>query len=213
MAFAVAPGAPVARAAETMLESRTQTALALTPDPKSGHTQFDRYCARCHGAAGRGDVNHRVPVLAGQRPAYLVRQLATLSDEERESVNMRHAMSTADLHEPQAWTDIAAYLGGARLPSHPQTGGGRHLALGEATYRILCASCHHDDAGGDDEGFVPSVRNQNYTYLLSQIGRISALHRHGVDENFAALLRSLKPDEAAGLADYLSRQHGPTPGR
>jgi len=211
LAIIVGPGAPAARATEDSVEPLTQTALALTADPVHGHAQFARYCARCHGASGRGDVNRRIPVLANQRFAYLVRQLASLSEEARDSANMHHALSATVAHDPQTWADVAAYLSTARAPSHTQAGDGRHVALGEATYRILCASCHHDDAWGDDDGFVPSLRNQNYAYLLSQMGRIPALHRRGIDENFAALIRSLKPDEAAGLADYLSRQRGPTP--
>jgi cytochrome c553 len=211
LAIGLAVGAPRATAADDRIDSLTQAALARTADPKHGQAQFGRHCARCHGAAGRGDASPRVPVLAGQRFPYLVRQLASLSDTRRESANMHRALSGAALHDPQAWADVAAYLEGAPVPAAPRTGDGTHVALGEATFRILCASCHHDDARGDDDGFVPSLRNQHYAYLLSQMHRIPQLHQRDVDENFAALLRSLKDDEAIGIADYLSRRHGSTP--
>ncbi len=202
-------GIPRASASEQAVDQLTQTALAAQADPKRGHAQFDRYCAGCHGSGGRADANQRIPVLAGQRFAYLVRQLASLAGEQRESVNMHRGLSAAELRVPQTWADLAAYLNAAPVPAQPQTGDGRDLGLGEATFHVECASCHYDDARGDDEGLVPSLRNQHYTYLLSQIRRLSQLHRHNVDENIARLLRSLKPDEASAVADYLSRLRGP----
>jgi cytochrome c553 len=208
IAAVTAPGVPVAGASEETVDQLTETALAAVPNPGRGHAQFDRHCARCHGAGGRGDTNHRVPVLASQRYAYLVRQLASLSGGQRESVNMHRALSAAELHDPQTWADVAAYLEAAPVPPHLQTGDGRDLGLGEATFHVECASCHYDDARGDHDGLVPSLRNQNYAYLLSQIRRLSELHRHNVDENIARLLRSLKPDEASAVADYLSRLRG-----
>jgi cytochrome c553 len=208
IAVAVTLGISCASASEEAVDQLTRTALAAKADPKRGHAQFDRYCAQCHGAGGRADANHRIPVLAGQRPAYLVRQLANLSGDQRESVNMHRALSAAELREPQTWADVAAYLNGVPVPAHPQTGDGRDLGLGEATFHVECASCHYDDSRGDDEGLVPSLRNQHYSYLLSQIRRLSQLHRHNVDENIARLLRSLKPDEASAVADYLSRLPG-----
>jgi cytochrome c553 len=205
IALAAVLGIPRARASEETVDRLTETALAAKADPKRGHAQFDHYCAQCHGPGGRADANHRIPVLAGQRSAYLVRQLASLSGEQRESVNMHRGLSAAELRAPQTWADVAAYLNGAPPPAQPQTGDGRDLGLGEATFHVECASCHYDDARGDDDGLVPSLRNQHYTYLLSQIRRLSQLHRHNVDENIARLLRSLKPDEASAVADYLSR--------
>ena len=196
---------PGASASEETVDRLTQTALAAHADPRRGHEQFDRYCAKCHGPGGRADASQRVPVLAGQRFPYLVRQLASLAGQQRESVNMHRGLTAAELRVPQAWADLAAYLNGAPVPAQPQTGDGRDLGLGEATFHVECASCHYDDARGDDEGLVPSLRNQHYTYLLSQIQRLSQLHRHNVDENIARLLRSLKPDEASAVADYLSR--------
>lgn len=200
--------APRAGASAETVDQLTRTALGAKADPKRGRTQFDRSCAQCHGAGGRADANHRIPVLAGQRYAYLVRQLASLSGDQRESDNMHRGLSAAELREPQTWADVAAYLNGAPPPSHPQTGDGRDLGLGEATFHVECASCHYDDARGDDDGLVPSLRNQHYAYLLSQMRRLSELHRHNIDENIARLLRSLKPDEASAVADYLSRLRG-----
>ena len=206
-------GAPLSHTRAETTDPSAQTPLGAKADAGRGQVLFDQYCARCHGAGGSADARHGVPVLAGQRFGYLVQQLSALSDGARDGASMHRALSTAELTGIQARTDVAAYLAGARVPANPQRGDGSHLPLGEATFRVLCVSCHHEDAGGDDDGPVPSLRNQHYAYLLSQMRRIPGLHRHGIDENFAALLRSLDRDEAAGIADYLSRQRGPTPRR
>jgi cytochrome c553 len=187
----------------------TQVALAMRADPVQGRAHFNRLCIRCHGAEAGGDAAQGIPVLAGQRAAYLVRQLASFSGEQRESVAMHRVLSAKELQEPQVWADLAAYLSAAPAPPLAQTGNGRHLGLGEAIYRIQCASCHHEDGRGDDEGFVPSLRRQNYRYLLRQVQRLAEFHRHNADEDVARLLRSLHDDEARGVADYMSRLRAP----
>ena len=210
---ALALGAGVTRASEETVDRLTKVALAMDANPKRGGARFDRYCARCHGANALGDAGRRIPVLAGQRFAYLVRQLANLSGDQRDATVMHNVLSAKELQDPQAWADIAAYLNGVPVPTHSQTGDGKLLGLGEGTYRTLCASCHFDDARGDDDGFVPSLRNQHYSYLLGQLQRISEFHRHNIDENIARLLRSLDADEVSAVADYLSRLNGRTKDR
>lgn len=210
MASALALSAPIANASGESVDQMTETALTAQAHPERGHALFDRHCARCHGAGARGDVPDRAPVLAGQRFAYLVRQLASLSGDQRDSVDMHRELSAAaKLRDPHTWADVAAYLNAAPVPVHAQTGDGRQLGLGEATFHVECASCHHDDARGDDDGLVPSLRNQHYSYLLSQIRRLSELHRRNVDENVARLLHSLDSEESRAVADYLSRLRGP----
>jgi cytochrome c553 len=74
-----------ARASEEAVDRATQTALSLDAHPDRGAAQFHQYCARCHGAQAQGDPIHAIPALAGQRFAYLVRQLANFSGFERDS--------------------------------------------------------------------------------------------------------------------------------
>jgi cytochrome c553 len=199
----------LAAVSEAGVDHQTEAAIAMQGNAKRGREQFNRLCARCHGAGASGDAEHGVPVLAGQRSAYLIRQLASFSGEQRESVAMHRVLSAKELQEPQAWADLAAYISSAPVPQVSRTGSGRHLGLGEATYRIQCASCHYEDGRGDVDGLVPSLRNQNYRYLLRQVQRLAEFHRHNIDENIARLLHSLHDDEARGVADYMSRFRGP----
>ena len=83
-------------------------------------------------------------------------------------------IATERIADPQVWNNIAAYLN--RLPATGvvQTGDGTAVALGRGIFREQCASCHRTDAGGDKEGFVPSLRNQRYQYLVGELHRLSA---------------------------------------
>ncbi|MET0660467.1 MAG: hypothetical protein ABW110_20170 [Steroidobacteraceae bacterium] len=56
-------------------------------------------------------------------------------------------------------------------------------------------SCHGDDARGDEDGFVPSLRNQHYTYLLGEIKELGGGHRSNVDPDLIRFLNSLDQEE------------------
>jgi cytochrome c553 len=199
---------PYVFASEESVDQQTQTALALDAHPGRGAVQFGEHCARCHGATGHGDANLETPALAGQRFAYLVRQLANFSADERESAVMHRVISQENLRDPQTWVDIAAYLNSIPVLRHAESGDGTRLALGHIIFHEQCASCHRTDARGDDDGFVPSLRNQHYFYLVNQMNRLADGDRHNVDENLVRFLRSFDADEIGAVADYLSRLPG-----
>jgi cytochrome c553 len=74
--------------------------------------------------------------------------------------------------------------------------------------RMPSAACHEADGRGDDDGFVPSVRNQHYSYLLKEMRNLAFVHRFNVETDLARFLGSLEEDEMEGLADYMSRMRG-----
>ena len=202
-------GTPRALASEESVDAMTQSALALDANPRRGALQFHQYCEGCHGRTAHGNAAKLIPSLAGQRFAYLVRQLANLSGDQRDSPTMHGVLMNPELRQPQTWVDVAAYLNAAPLPGRARTGDGTRLELGAGIFREQCASCHRDDASGDDDGFVPSLRNQHYSYLVGQIDALARSRRHNVDERLVQFLRSLDADEAQAVADYLSRLRGP----
>lgn len=156
-----------------------------------------------------GNASNVIPALAGQREAYLVKQLADFTELERDSPEMHAVVAKAALSEPQAWADIARYLSSLPLSKSAESGDGTGVNLGEAIFREQCASCHASDAGGDDDGFVPSLRNQHYSYLVQQTRSLASLHRHNVDDDLTRFLDSLEVEEMTSVADYLSRLRGP----
>jgi cytochrome c553 len=196
------------RASEEAVDRKTQTALALDAHPDRGAPAFGLHCARCHGPQAQGDAGRAIPALAGQRFAYLVRQLADFAGAERDSDTMHGVVSRQGLREPQTWVDIAAYLN--RLPTtyQAQIGDGRQLALGRGIFREQCASCHRGDARGDTDGFVPSLRNQQYSYLVDQLHKLGKDYRHNVDEDLVRFLASFDDQDIDAIADYLSRLRG-----
>jgi cytochrome c553 len=200
-----------AAASPESVDRTTQTALASKASPARGAKAFAQYCASCHGPKAEGAANLEIPVLAGQRFAYVVRQLAGMAGGERENASMHPMFGERGMREPQTWADLAAYVARAPVPRRRSIGDGTQLATGEAIFHLQCASCHRDDARGDDDGFVPSLRNQHYTYLANQMIRLGRYDRHNADENLARFLHSFNSDEQSAVADYLARLRGPGP--
>jgi cytochrome c553 len=198
-----------ARASEETVDRVTQTALSLDAHPDRGASQFGRYCARCHGPQAQGDAGRANPALAGQRFVYLVRQLADFAGAERDSNTMHRVVAQKELRGPQSWVDIASYLNRTPLSGRAKTGDGTQLVLGRSIFREQCASCHRDDACGDGDGFVPSLRNQHYPYLVNQLHKLAEGRRHNVDDELVRFLRNFDDRDIEATADYLSRLRGP----
>ncbi len=211
MIFAIllALASPDGWASEEAVDRATQAALQLDAHPDLGAAQFKQSCARCHGPGAQGDASRAIPALAGQRFKYLVRQLANFAGEERESATMHHVVTQKELREPQTWVNIAAYLNNLPVAAHAQTGDGAHVGLGRGIFHEQCAGCHRADAHGDAEGFVPSLRNQQYAYLVAQLEKLAEGNRHNVDEDLVRFLRSFDDEDVRATADYLSRLRGP----
>lgn len=195
------------RASEESVDQATQTALALDINLKDGRRLYQVQCVACHGMTAAGDPSRSIPALAGQRFAYLVRQLANFSGEERENPSMHRVTARRDVRAAQSWANLAGYLSRLRRDRAAETGDGTHLALGRGIFHEQCASCHEQDAGGDKDGLVPALAGQHYSYLVGQMRQLAADRRHNVDEDLQRFLRSFETPEIEGVADYLSRQH------
>jgi cytochrome c553 len=198
-----------ARASEESVDRATKVALALDAHPDRGASQFDRYCARCHGRQAQGDAGQAIPALAGQRFAYLVRQLANFAGGQRDSDTMHRVASQKEIRSPQSWVDIASYLNRVPRTGRVRAGDGTRVSLGGGIFHEQCASCHGGDAHGDDDGFVPSLRNQHYPYLINQLHKLGEGYRHNLDESLVRFLGSFDDQDMRATADYLSRLRGP----
>lgn len=195
------------------VDEKVRNTLQLDQNPENGRQLYATNCAQCHGERALGSAAKVIPSLAGQRRAYLVKQLADFSELERDSREMHAVVSKRDLSNEQAWADLSGYLNSLPRTSFPQTGDGRGLELGEAIFQDQCASCHEEDARGDDDGFIPSLRDQHYSYLVRQMRSIASWHRLSVDADLVRYLDSIDTEEATAVADYLSRMRGPVKDR
>jgi len=203
-----AGGMRAASAAPVEADLRTQAALGLDPHPEAGARQFQQHCQTGHGADALGVPDGSAPVLAGQRFTYLVRQMANFSGDERDSTSMHDLMVKPELRNPQAWVDIAAFLNKAPIDRSTLKGDQAHVPLGRGIFHEQCAPCHQADARGSDDGFVPSLRNQNYPYLVNQIHALASDRRHNIDEDLMRFMRSFEPGDVHAVAGYLSRLEG-----
>ena len=210
IAMTAAVCSPLSFASKMRSDELVQSALQLDADSRRGAAVFTRNCASCHGQSALGNEAQGIPSLAAQRRAYLVKQLADFSADERASRTMHGVVAQKAIAEPQVWADVATFLSNLAPLTTPVAGNGKQLELGEAIFQDQCASCHEDDARCDDDGFVPSLRNQHYSYLVQQIRSISTWHRGNVDEDLVRFLDSLPTDETFAVADYLSRMRTPT---
>jgi cbb3-type cytochrome c oxidase subunit III len=195
-------------ASEESADRQTQTALGMDAHPDKGRAKFVRYCSQCHGLKAQGDAARAAPSLAGQRFAYLVRQIANYGSAERDNAAMYHVVSNKAFSDPQTWSDVASYLNRMTPAADAETGDGVKAVLGRGIFHEQCASCHQNDASGDREGFVPSLRHQRYTYLVNQLHRLADGHRHNVDQSLVLFMRSLDESDMVAVADYLSRLRG-----
>lgn len=208
-AMVLAPVADVL-ASPTRVDQLVRTALQLDQNPKCGAAVYAQHCASCHGPAAFGNPSEVIPALAAQRQAYLIKQLADFAELERKGRVMHDVVSKAALGEPQVWADVAGYLSGLPAVRAPETGDGSGVELGEAIFQEQCASCHEADARGDDDGFVPSMRDQHYSYLVRQMRSLGSWHRLNVDADLVRFIDSLDTEELTAVADYLSRLRGAT---
>ena len=197
--------ATAAASLDPIADPLTRQASTLKADARQGRLIYKDHCAQCHGNRGEGDAKLVVPVLAGQRYSYLVRQLANFAAGQRESTTMHRVLAPAVLREPQTWVDLAAYLSREHPAGRVASGDGSELGLGKGIFLNQCRSCHGAGARGSEEDVVPSLRAQHYPYLVDQIGRLADGARHNVDEALAQFLLSLDREEIQAVADFLSR--------
>lgn len=180
--------------------------MSLQPDPAHGATLFARHCASCHGALGLGNASNVIPALAGQGQHYLVKQLTDVGEGDRGLSEMHRVIARAELVQPQSVRNLAAFIGGLKPNATNETGDGKQATRGSQLFASLCASCHGDAAQGNERAFVPSLRNQHYSYLLAQMRQLAIGHRYSVDIEVIERLEQLPLSDLMAVADAISRK-------
>ena len=75
----------------SQLPRKNKSAEAVGGDITQGSNLYGVNCASCHGVQGEGDDEEAVPMLAGQHPAYLLRQMYDSVDGRRPTLAQLHA--------------------------------------------------------------------------------------------------------------------------
>lgn len=183
-------------------------AAASKPDLAKGQATSTQVCAACHSADGsRGAAAN--PIIQGQHPEYLVKQLIEFKDGRRPSPVMKgfaSMLTEADMR------NVAAFY----ASKQPKPGFAKDkalVALGEKIYRggiadrsvPACSGCHSPNGIGMPAQ-NPRLAGQHAEYTAAQL----AAFRDGGRKNnpvMTAVAAKLNDREIRALADYIAGLH------
>jgi cytochrome c553 len=164
-------------------------------------------CAACHGPDGNSLIPSN-PILAGQHPEYLYKQLANYKSGERANPIMSAQvanLSDADMR------NLAAYFG-SQKPRAGTASNAELINAGRKLYRAgngangvaACAGCHSPNGAGIPIQY-PRLKGQHKDYTIAQLKAFRVGDRAN-DPN--AMMRGvaarLSDKEMDALAEYIS---------
>jgi len=163
-------------------------------------------CVACHGVDGKSK-GVQAPNLAGQNPAYLLKQIEDFKSGERESSIMEGFVKNLT---DQELSEIIEYY--SSLPPLDLWANQKFVDIGRQIYEEkalaagfpACAGCHGENALGNAATGIPKLAGQNSSYLFGQITQFV----NGTRSNDPAgvkqmLLESLTNEEMAAVSSYL----------
>jgi cytochrome c553 len=178
---------------------------ASAPEPAKGAAISTAVCAACHTNDGsRGSPAN--PIIQGQHPDYLVKQLVEFKAGKRESAIMRGMatpLSEADMK------NVAAFY--ASKEAKPGFAKNKDLVtLGEKIYRggvadrriPACSGCHSPNGAGIPAQY-PRLGGQHADYVQAQL----VAFRAGTRQNnpvMAGIAANLNDREIKALSDYVA---------
>lgn len=170
-------------------------------------------CTGCHGGDGKGRGQPDIPVLAGQKPAYLIAALKGYQINERSSALMRQAAAQLRPEEIDALGRHFAALPGGLGPSDRADPDARaHLIAtrGLPEWELpACMSCHDPRR----PTAAPILHGQRATYLSNRLWRWRG-HEDEVDARkprdvMPTISRRIPKEMIDPLARYFERAPAP----
>jgi cytochrome c553 len=187
-----------------LAHAATAAAPAAQPDLAKGQA-LAQVCAACHTADGsRGSPAN--PILAGQHPEYLVKQLQEFKAGKRNNAIMKGFASTLSDDDMR---NVAAFY--ASKNAKPGFAKDKTLVtLGEKIYRggiaekavPACAACHGPNGAGLPAQY-PRMGGQHADYTEAQM----VAFRGGVRANSAQMVTiaaKLSDREIKAVSDYIA---------
>ncbi|MBP8270247.1 MAG: cytochrome c4 [Sphaerotilus sp.] len=197
-----------AAAMATPLAANESQPAAAKVDPAKGQAIATQVCAACHTADGsRGSPAN--PILQGQHPEYLVKQLTEFKSGKRDNAIMKgfaSALSDEDMK------NVAAFYAGKQ--AKPGAAKNKDLVtLGEKIYRggiadrkvPACAACHSPTGAGMPVQY-PRLSGQHTDYTTAQL----VAFRDGIRKNNAVMTgvaAKMNDREIKAVADYIAGLH------
>jgi len=199
LALAAACAGLVHAAPKPKTKAAAQAVQARAGDVDAGRVKSEtERCQECHGADGNGNgLDGKFAKLAGQYPAYIVKQLQDFRSGARKHDLM--GIMAQSLDEPDL-ADIAVYYAGLeRMHGIPagaaRPDAARLFAEGDGARGIhACAACHGARGQGNGDAAFPVIGGQEVKYLRNQL----LAWRSGERRNSPA---GVMNGEAKGLTD------------
>ena len=181
---------------------------AAKADLVKGVAIATQVCSACHTADGsRGSAAN--PIIQGQHPEYLVKQLTEFKSGKRDNAIMKGMASALSEDDMK---NVAAFY----ASKQPKPGAARNkelVALGEKIYRggiadrqvPACAGCHSPSGAGIPAQY-PRLSGQHSDYTELQLKGF----RDGVRKNNAVMTgvaAKMNDREIKAVADYISGLH------
>ncbi len=181
---------------------------AAKPDLAKGQATSTNVCAACHTSDGsRGSAAN--PILQGQHPEYLVKQLTEFKSGARPNAimaGMAAALSVDDMKNVAAF-----YAGKSAKPGFAKNKD--LVTLGEKIYRggiaersvPACAGCHSPSGAGIPSQY-PRLGGQHADYTEAQL----VAFRGGARKNshqMTGVAAKLNDREIKAVADYIAGLH------
>jgi len=180
-------------------------AEAVKPDAAKGQAISTQICGACHTADGsRGSPAN--PILAGQHPEYIVKQLHEFKSGKRANAVMKGFAST--LSDADMVNVAAFYSSKSAKPGNAKDKA--LVQLGEKIYRggiadkavPACAGCHSPNGAGIPAQY-PRIGSQHADYLEAQM----VAFRGGSRSNSAqmsAIAAKMSDREIKAVVDYIA---------
>jgi cytochrome c553 len=186
----------------------SETKPAAKVDLARGAELSAQVCGACHANDGSRGISAN-PILQGQHPEYLVKQLNEFKSGKRDNPVM---LGMASMLSDDDARSVAAFYAGKQAAAGATTDA--ELAkLGEKIYRggiadrkiPACAGCHSPNGAGIPAQY-PRLSGQHAEYTESQLKGF----RDGLRKNSAQMTgvaAKLNDREIKALADYVSGLH------
>lgn len=181
---------------------------AAKVDPAKGQAISTQVCGACHTADGsRGSPAN--PILQGQHPEYLFKQLTEFKSGKRDSAVMKGMAATL---EEADMKNVAAFYSSKQ--AKPGAAKNKDLVvLGEKIYRggiadrkvPACAGCHSPTGAGIPAQY-PRLSGQHSDYTTLQLTNF----RDGIRKNNAVMTgvaAKMNDREIKAVADYIAGLH------
>lgn len=184
-------------------QSAPSAAAASAAEPAKGAAISTAVCAACHSNDGsRGAPAN--PILQGQHPEYLVKQLAEYKSGKRENAVMKAMASTLS---PADMKNVAAFY----ASKQPKAGAAKNKELAQLGEKIwrggiadrsipACAGCHGPNGFGIPSQF-PRLSGQHADYVEAQLVAFRAGTRRN-NNVMIGVSAKLNDREIKALSDY-----------